>query len=472
MIMIVYELDNSTVYIYQNYATSSFNKLSLVSSLGTAGSIIYAVIKPTIAKLSNVVGRGETYLFTISCYILGYILCASAKSINTYAAGYVFYSIGQSGTNTMNDIVISDISTARQRGLAIGISFFPFLVMPWVSAFIIDSVVSPNGIGWRWGIGMLAIIMPFCASFIITTLLYFQRKAKKAGIVITSKLTVYEFCSLIDLGGTILFSGGFAMLLLPLTLASTTTSRWRTPWIDVLIALGGVLLIALPFYEKFVAKHPIIPVYYFKNMSIVTSILLIATDTMGFSCSHTYLYTWSVVAHNFSARSATFYIYTNGVTQCLFGIVAGLIMLKTRRYKWLLMGAVVIRLVGYGVMIRLREANNSTAELFIVQLIQGIGSGIIQTAVVVSAQVSVTHTQMAQITALIICCSFLGGSIGSSISGGIYTSTFKDELRKQLGSGATSTVVDTLFNSIVGVLPDWGSTERIALNVAVRIFLS
>lgn len=116
---------------------------------------------------------------------MSYILCATSKSINGFAAGYIFYCVGQSGTNIMNDIIISDITTARWRGLAIGGSFFPFLVVPWVAAFISESVV--NGIGWRWGIGMLAFIMPFCASFIITTLVYFQGKAKKAGVIVTQK---------------------------------------------------------------------------------------------------------------------------------------------------------------------------------------------------------------------------------------------------------------------------------------------
>jgi hypothetical protein len=142
-------------------------------------------------------------------------------------------------------------------------------------------------------------------------------------------------------------------------------------------------------------------------------------------------------------------------------------MLKTRRYKWMLMGAACIRLIGYGVMIRLRGSDNSKGELFTVQLIQGIGSGIIQTAVVVSAQINVPHAQMAQITALVICCSFLGISIGSSIAGGIYTNTFKDQLREQLGSEASAALVNSLYNSIVGVLPDWGSPERVAIAHAV-----
>jgi hypothetical protein len=52
---------------------------------------------------------------------------------------------------------LSDITSARWRGFAIGLSYFPFLITPWVSAFIAESVVAENGIGWRWGIGMFAI---------------------------------------------------------------------------------------------------------------------------------------------------------------------------------------------------------------------------------------------------------------------------------------------------------------------------
>lgn len=57
MMMIVYELDNTTVYNYQAYATSSFNKVDMLATLATAGSIIFAVMKPPIAKISDVIGE-------------------------------------------------------------------------------------------------------------------------------------------------------------------------------------------------------------------------------------------------------------------------------------------------------------------------------------------------------------------------------------------------------------------------------
>ncbi|OAA64579.1 Major facilitator superfamily domain, general substrate transporter [Niveomyces insectorum RCEF 264] len=442
LVMIVYEIDNSTVYIYNDYSTSSFNALSTLATLSTTSTIVFSVVKPSVAMLSNVLGRGKTYVLTISFYIFAYILMASAKSIGPYAAGVIFYSIGQSGTSLMNDVTISDITLARWGGFGIGVSFFPFLIMPWVTAYIVDSAVNATGMGWRWGIGMLAIIMPFCASFIITTLLYYEGRARSMGLVPRpARTTVYAFCSQIDLGGVCLFSGRLALLLLPMTLAATSPATWRTPYVDVHIALGALLLLLLPAYEAYWAR---------------------ATP----SCPCTTLRTAPSVARGFDARVATFIVYVNGVTQCLASILSGLVMVRLRRYKYLSIVGAVIRTVGYGVMLRLRGAENSAAEVFVVQAIQGIGSGIMQTTLLVPAQISVPHAQMAQITALVVSLSSVGGSVGACIAGGIYTNTFKPALRRYLGSRGSAELVDALFNSITGTAPAWGTPERVAVNLA------
>ncbi|KAI0844268.1 MFS general substrate transporter [Daldinia vernicosa] len=466
LIMIVYEIDNSTVYIYRNYASSEFGELSKLATLSTAGTIMFAVAKPLIAKLSNVIGRGGTYLLAIGFYILAYIIMASAKTFDTYAAGSVFYSVGQSSTNLMNDIVIADMTTARYRAFGIALSFWPFLVTPWVAAFIVDSVTAPTGIGWRWGIGMFAIIMPFCASFIVTTLLYYQIRAKKEGLVLGGKISLYKFCSQIDLGGVILFSGGLALLLIPMTLAATTPSSWKTPWVDTLIALGTVLLIALPFYERYFAEHPVVPPRYFTNRTITLCCILIAMDNIGFSATHTYIYAWVTVARGLNARDATFFTYINGVTQCLIAIITGLAMAKTKRYKWICVLGATIRLVGYGVMLRLRGSENSIVEIFIVQLVQGIGSGMVGSTLLIPAQVVVSHAEMPQITALVVCFAFVGGSVGACIAGGIYTGMIEMELSIALGDISTAETVSALANSITAVLPEWGSPERTAVNIA------
>lgn len=83
-----------------------------------------------------------------------------------------------------------------------------------------------------------------------------------------------------------------------------------------------------------------------------------------------------------------------------------------------MLSGALIRLIGYALMIRLRGQSNPISELFIVQLIQGTGSGIVQTIIVVSTQIVVPHKELAQISALTLLMSFLGSSIGSTIAGG------------------------------------------------------
>lgn len=80
----------------------------------------------------------------------------------------------------------------------------------------------------------------------------------------------------------------------------------------MLIIVGALVLVGLVFYENLFAVHPITPIFYFKNTTIVLSCLLIATDSAGFSATHTYLYAWGVVAHNMTATVASFYVYVNG----------------------------------------------------------------------------------------------------------------------------------------------------------------
>jgi MFS family permease len=147
-------------------------------------------------------------------------------------------------------------------------------------------------------------------------------------------------------------------------------------------------------------------------------------------------------------------------------MAVGLVMYKTQSFKWLGVAGAAIRLIGYGVMIRLRTNESSMAEQFIVQVVQGLGSGIIETIIVVGAQSIVPHAELAQVTSLISLSAFLGDGIGSAIAGGIYTDTLRERLQFRLNT-TNQTEIDSMFNSITGTLPLWDTLERTAVNEAV-----
>lgn len=426
-------------------------------------------MKPPIAKVSDVAGRIEIYIAVVAFYVVSYILCATAKSFEQYAGGYVVYSIGATGMQILNQIIVADITSARCRGLANSLVSLPFMIVPWMSAFIVDSALAT--IGWRWGIGMFAIIMPVASLGIIVPLCYFRRRGKLAGNATPRRPTnAKAFFSAVDSLGIVLLTAGCAMVLLPMALAGNTQGGWTNPWIPTVMAVGVVMLVAFAYYETRCASNPIMPAKYFRSVSLVLACGIGLLDAFAFQVTHTYMYAWSTVVHSFSARDATFLTYTSGCFQVLAGLLTGFLMYRSRRYKWLLVVAVAIRLAGYGAMLRLRGATNPVAELFVVQAIQGLGSGAVGTVVIVIAQVVVPHAELAQATALILLAIFMGQAVGSAVAGGIYTNLFKPRLRVHLGvgaGGATQAVIDAVFDSITtGALPAQHTPERDAIDAA------
>ncbi|KIV95602.1 hypothetical protein PV10_03233 [Exophiala mesophila] len=464
LIWTIFELDHATIYNYQNYAASDFGEVALLGALTTAGTIISAVLKPPIARISEVAGRAETYIAVVLFYIVSYILCASAQSFAQYAGGYVAYCIGQTGMQILNQVIVADITSSRWRGLANGLVNLPFMIIPWVSAFIVDSALL--NIGWRWGIGMFAIIMPVASLAVIAPLLWYQRRFQRAGGTIHQSISFRDFLTQIDLGGMILLCGGCALLLLPIALAGNNSHGWKAPWIPALITIGVVSLAILVYYEARIAAKPVIPPRFVKNVSLVLAFLIGLLDAFAYSITHTYMYAWATVVHDFSARNATFLTYTAGCVQVLTGLATGYVMFRTKRYKFLLLLGIVIRLIGYGFMMRLRGANNSIAEIFLMQVIQGAGSGAVGTVVIVVAQVVVPREELAQSTALELLFIYMGNSLGSAIAGTIYTSLFKGRLRFWLGSDAPQSAIDDVYDKITEVLPDPRSPERTAVNHA------
>lgn len=363
----------------------------------------------------------------------------------------------------LNQLLVADITTARWRGLANSLVNIPFMVIPWIAAFIVDSALVT--VGWRWGIGMFALILPVCAVSVVVPQSLFQRRMKSLGCSTKCRITLFNFISQSDVVGMVLLSGGFAMLLLPLALAGGTPEKWQTPWVPAVMVVGAVFLALLLVYEGRFAAHPLIPLRFLRNISLVLAWIIGLMDAFAFSVTHTYMYAWATVVHAYGARDATFLTYTAGCMQVLVGLFVGYFMYRTRNYKWILVIGVLVRLIGYGVMLRLRGAENSTAELFIVQLIQGAGSGVVQTIVLVVAQVVVPRSELSQSTALQLLFIYLGNAVGSAGAGAVYTNTFKERLQFYIPNASPESI-DAVFNTIDEPAYAPGSLEDIAVNHA------
>ncbi|KAF5368687.1 hypothetical protein D9615_010309 [Tricholomella constricta] len=453
----IYSLDGTTTYTYLYFAASEFKGHSLISPIQVAQSIIIAVGKPIVAKIADVKSRGTAYAVVLVFYVVGYIVIASARNVETVAGGIILYAIGYTGLQLLTQIIIADITTLKWRGLVSSLMSLPFIINAFIGANVSAAVIS--GAGWRWGYGMFAILIPASLLPLIVTLLWAERKARKLGIVLDGKQIetaeakqpffrrLLHTANQLDLPGLILIGTSVALILLPLTLSKSAKGGWNNASIIAMLIVGGVLVPVFVWYDFKVAQYPVIARRFVFNRSVVIAALIGALDFASFYLTFTYLYSFVFVVKPWTLLNVTYFTQTQTVALTVFAITAGVCMRYFRRAKYLLVTGLAIRLAGVGLMIHSRGANGSDAELVWTQLLQGIGGGFAAIASQVSAQASVPHCDVAMVTAVILLITEIGGAVGSAVAGAIWTNLMPARLERYLPFVSEADRAD-LFGSI------------------------
>ncbi|TFY78973.1 hypothetical protein EWM64_g5038 [Hericium alpestre] len=417
----IYSLDGSTTSYYLAFAASRLNDHSLIASVQVAQSIIIAVGKPVMAKIADVTSRSVSYMVVLVFYVVGYIVIASAHNIGTVAGGIVIYAVGYTGLQLLTQIIIADLTNLRWRSLLSSLTSLPFIINGFVGPNIATNVL--NGAGWRWGYGMFAILVPATLLPLIITLAWAEAKAKRLGVVdetitavanteqvavLQEKTTwyqkIYRMVGRLDVFGLLLLGAGVALILLPLTLASTASNGWKNPSMIAMIVVGFVIIIMFGVWDPNFASRPVIAPRLLRNRTVVLVSWIGFFDFFSFYLTYTYLYSFVLVVKPWSLIDVTYFTSTQTVALTIFGIAAGAAMFFYRYYKPVLIAGLVIRLVygpaspfyplpsadlishsGCGLMIHSRGVNGSTAEIVWSQILQGLGGGATPSAAIRSA---------------------------------------------------------------------------------------
>ncbi|KAF9269901.1 drug:h+ antiporter [Marasmius fiardii PR-910] len=461
----IYSLESQTTYSYLAFATSAFNDHSLIATIQVAQAVIIATFKPVIARLADITSRGVAYIVVLICYVVGYIVIASAKRVEAVAGGIVVYAIGYTGLQLLTQIIIADITVLKWRGLVSGLTSLPFVINAFIGANVSTSILTHSG--WRWGYGMFAILVPAALAPLIVTLLWAERKAKKLDLAPKiPKTSLFELVRLMDTFGLMLLGAGVALILLPLTLARSAENGWNNPSMIAMIVVGFVILFGFVVWERWV-EYPVIPGKFMKNRSVMLAAFIGFFDFVSFYLTFTYLYSFILVVKPWPLLDATYFVNTQSVALTVFGIMGGIIMRFAHRYKWTLVTGLAIRLFGVGLMIHSRGAQGSTAEVVWTQIIQGMGGGIAAITSQVGAQASVTHVDVAMVTAIVLLFAEVGGAVGNAISGAIWTNEMPSRLAVHLPN-LNETERSQIFASISLIRDQYleGSETRIGIVAA------
>lgn len=139
---------------------------------------------------------------------------------------------------------------------------------------------------------------------------------------------------------------------------------------------------------------------------------------------------------------------------CSFGVVAGLIMRYTHRYKFLQLTGLSIKIIGYGLLVDKRGVR-SLARLTMAQLLTGMGGAFSVVGSQVSSQGSVPHQDVALVIALLSLWTNIGASIGSAIASAVWTHAMPINLRNFVPASVNDTEVMNMFASSKLTFDHW-----------------
>ncbi|KAF3937722.1 hypothetical protein ABW19_dt0202841 [Dactylella cylindrospora] len=465
-------LESQTTYLYSSYALSGFGFHSLLSTISIVTGVMYAVVKPPMAKIADVFGRFEAFSVAILFFIIGYIMLATSNSVETYAGAQVFYAAGATGLQLLQQVFVADTTDLLNRALFSSLPDLPFLWTVWAGPEVASAVLANTT--WRWGYGMWAIILPVCSLPLIGALFLNSLKAKKKGLIPPSEIQkiglprflVKTFWDL-DIIGMLLFTAALCLILIPLTLTASATGKWKNPSMIAMIVVGGVCLIVFPFFEmsKKLAPSPLLSLRLLKNRTVLAGTLIAIFYFMAFYQSiYPYFYSYMVVANQESIVSAGHIVLTFSFTSTVSSIIISFIIKYTGHYKYFVIAGGIIYILGFGLMIRYRVEGSTTAQIVITQVLVGLGGGFLNVPAQLGVQSVVPHQDVGAATALFLTAISVGQAIGAAISGAIWTNTLPGKLNQYLPEEVrvNTTLIYSSFVHASSYPPD--TPARIAIN--------
>jgi hypothetical protein len=296
------------------------------------------------------------------------------------------------------------------------------------------------------------------------------RKAERAGLIPKRESNRTTFESLkyyvieFDVVGLFLIAGGLALFLLPFSLFSYQANGWKSALVISMIVIGGLMLIAFGLYEKYVAPKTFIPWGLLTDRTVLGACILAATLFIEFYIWDSYFSSFLQVVNNLSVTKTSYVVNIYSIGSCFWALVVGALIRYTGRFKWLaLYFGLPITILGVGLMVKFRQPDTNVGFLVMCQIFIAFGGGTLVICEQIAAMAATSHQYIAVVLAVEGMFASVGGAIGSTVAGAIWTGTFPNKLEQYLPADAQANLTDIYKSLNVQISYEWGSETRNAI---------
>ncbi|KAH6988230.1 putative transporter [Ilyonectria sp. MPI-CAGE-AT-0026] len=452
------------------FVTSEWLMHSLTTVISIVADSMTAACYIPMAKMLDVWGRAQGFAVMVGCATLGLVLMAVSHNLATFCAAQVFYQVGFGGIIYTVCVLAADATNLRNRGIAFAFTSSPYMITAFAGSKAAEGFYL--NVNWRWGFGCFAIILPIITTPLFLLLQTNLKKAYAQGVITrtssgrTFTQSLWYGIVQFDLLGVFLFAGGFTTFLLPFTLARSAPNGWKTDYIIAMIVTGFIVMAIFVLYEMFLSPVPFLNKKFMTDRTVIAACLIDMTYQASYYCWASYFTSFLMVVNNLTIAEAG---YVNSTFQIVSGVLlffVGYMIRRTGYYKWLFYIAVPLYIFSQGLMIHFRTPNGKIGYIVMCEIFISMGGSVFILCMQLAVLAAVDHQHVAAALATLFVAGSMGGAIGNTISGAIWTNSFLPGLYKFMPESSTE-LIPTIYGDIVTQLSyPVGSEERLGIQKA------
>ena len=232
----------------------------------------------------------------------------------------------------------------------------------------------------------------------------------------------------IDWVGSVLFIGSTTSFLIPITWGGVTYAwnSWRT-LVPLTVGIAG--LISFIIFEEYFAKEPLIPLTIFKTRTAAVSYLGTVIHGMILWCLLYYLPLYYEAVKGQTPIMSGVSLFPQTFTVAPASVVVGFLVSKTGRYRWAVWSGWVLTTTGTGVLYLL-DVHTATVEWVFLNLVSGVGTGMLFAGMAFAIQASATNKDLAFAVAMFSFFRAFGQALGVAVGGTVFQNQIKKQLLK------------------------------------------
>jgi EmrB/QacA subfamily drug resistance transporter len=409
--LIIAVLDQLVVSTALPRIVGDLGGLNHLSWVVTAYVLASTITTPLYGKLGDLYGRKRLLMIAIVIFLIGSALSGLSHSMDQLIAFRALQGLGAGGLMVGALATIGDLVAPRERGVYVGYMMGAMMLAmiagPLVGGYITDKL------SWQW---IFYINMPIGGAALVY-------------LAATLHLPPKRVEHRVDyLGAAVLAVAATAIVLL--TTWGGNQYAWGSPQIVVLAVLGVVAIAAFLAIEARVAE-PVIPLHVFRNrnFSLSTSMsFLLGLTLFG---AMTFLPLYQQTVQHASATVSGLMLIPMMLGSTVTSLIGGQVTSRTGRYKALPIIGAAIMTFGLFMLTHLGpDTSRVTSGIYFAVL--GVGMGFIMQITGLVVQNSVEPKDMGVANSARTFFQQIGGSIGVSLFGVIFTRRLADAMAARL----------------------------------------